>query len=302
MTNTRRDTGIQTPPLHCDPTLFPGRQHIIQVYDREYDFMEALECYVTCGLRAGEGVVLFATARHLQDLQIRLDSERLELDRASWQSRYIPVLASEALSKFMVDGWPDERVFRDVIGEVLDRAQGDGRNVRVFGEVAGLLMQQGELEATVRVEQLWNRLCRERKLTLFCAYPRACFPPAPLDALEAVCSQHSWMLDAHSRTSTSIPGSLAKPLPYRPETEDIGDDETARFDYGRRLDSKRDEAIAFDIMRDQAIANAMLDGIGLAADVMELPLALGAESATAWSIPGTVHSNTGTRWVLSPVQ
>jgi hypothetical protein len=251
----------------CDPALFPERHHIIQVYDSEYVFMESLECFVTCGLRAGEGVVLFATARHLQDLQIRLHSSRLQLDRASWQDRYIPVIANEALNKFMVDGWPDENLFKKVIGELLDRAQAGGRQVRAFSEMVGLLLATGESAATVRVEQVWNECCRERELTLFCAYSSACFPGRSAGALEAVCEEHDWILDGHARADPTPPALSA-----------------GHFDYWQRFGMAFDEAIAFDISR--------------VAEVR--PLSHGAKSAAAWSIPGTGHSDTGTRWVLRP--
>ena len=64
MKSQRSGDLLEAPPS-CDPAIFPKQLHIIQVYDSEFVFMEALECFVTCGLRAGEGVVLFATARHL---------------------------------------------------------------------------------------------------------------------------------------------------------------------------------------------------------------------------------------------
>ena len=229
--------GLPATFLPCHPAPLPDQHHIIQVYDSEFTFMDSLECFATCGLRGGEAVVLFATPRHLQDLQIRLHSSHLQLDRASWQDRYIPVVANEVLGKFMVDGWPDERMFKSVVGEFLDRAQDGGREVRVFGEIVGLLMANGETEATMRVEQLWNEICRERKLTLFCAYPRACFPTDSSGTLERICNQHGWILD--------VPAA----------------------------DPRRS-----------------------ASD--EPPHLHGAKSAAAWSIPGTRHSETGTRWIL----
>jgi hypothetical protein len=262
-------------PAPCDPAQFPERHHILQIYDDERAFMESLQCFVTCGLRAGEGVVLFATARHLQDLQIRLQTSGLQLDRASWEDRYIPVVANEVVQRIMVAGLPDEKLFRQVIGGYLDRAQACGRDVRAFGEIVGLLMANGQVEATARLEQLWNECCRERQLTLLCAYPRTCLPVLSPGALDAVCDAHDWMLDGHAGEATSMepsPGNAA---------------------YWLRYGVGFNEAIAFDLARDAAFATAL--------STPPLAFPHGSRSATAWSIPGTHHSETGTRWSLRPL-
>ena len=257
--------------------------------------MEALECFVTCGLRAGEGVVLFATARHLQDLQIRLHSSRLQLDRACWEGRYIPVVANEALGTLMVDGWPDAQIFKTLVGACLDRAQAGGREVRAFGEMAAVLVGRAEVDAAVRLEQLWNECCRERKLTLFCAYSSTCFPVNSSGALKAVCHEHDWFLDGHNALKpASMP--IATSIPC-----DDGNDEE-RLDFFERLGFKFDEAIAIDIKRDEATALAALNAMDASGNAASpFGLSTGSKSAAAWSIPGTRHSDTGTSWVLSPV-
>ena len=153
----------------------------------------------------------------------------------------IPVLASEVLHKFMVRGWPDEHLFKKVIGEYLDRAQAGGREVRAFGEIVDLLMADDELAATIRVEQLWTECCEERKLTLLCAYSRKRLPEDSR-AAEAICDEHDWMLDGHRRVDPTLPPLFAQTL-----------------------------------------------------------LPRGPKSAAGWSIAGTQHSETGTRWMLRPL-
>lgn len=180
--------------------------HLIQIYDSEHVFLEALEWFVGSGLRAGEAVVVIATARHLHELEIRLHSSWLQVDRARWQSRYIALLANEVLDQFMIDGWPDRQLFRTVLGEILDRAKGDGRKVRAFGEMVGLLMANGQKDATIRLEQLWNEVCRERGLPLFCAYSRACFPVDSSEAMKAICNEHSWLLEEGAALAPPSPG------------------------------------------------------------------------------------------------
>jgi hypothetical protein len=106
--------------------------------------------------------------------------------------------------------------------------------------MAGLMMEQGEFQATLRVEQLWNEVCRERDVTLFCACSSACLPADSPAVLQDLYAAHDWILDGHAAAPV---GRLASSQPFPSR---------------------------------------------------------GSKSAKAWSIPGTHHSATGTRWVLRP--
>src|SRR2546422_11147022 len=86
--------------------------HLCQIYDDDDIFMNALEGFVAGGLRAGESVIVIASAGHLHELEQRLRSNWLDLDRARWEDRYVALLAAATLSKFMVDGCADEDLFR----------------------------------------------------------------------------------------------------------------------------------------------------------------------------------------------
>ena len=91
----------------------------------------------------------------------------------------------------MVDGWPDEERFANTIGALLGRAGRDGRKVRAFGEMVALLWAQGHNGATVRLEHLWNEVCTNHALALFCAYPRIGATRDLAESLAEVCALHS---------------------------------------------------------------------------------------------------------------
>jgi hypothetical protein len=55
--------------------------------------------------------------------------------------------------------------------------------------MVALLWASGDRDATRRVEELWNRVCRDRKLSLLCAYPRQ--PPESDPAMLEICALHS---------------------------------------------------------------------------------------------------------------
>jgi hypothetical protein len=65
----------------------------------------------------------------------------------------------------MVDGWPDEQRFAEVVGTVVQRmAQNGSRRVCAFGEMVALLWAEGRHDAAIRLEELWNDLARTQRL------------------------------------------------------------------------------------------------------------------------------------------
>lgn len=102
--------------------------------------------------------------------------------------------AAEALDRFMVDGYPDERLFAETITSVINAAQQGGQRVRAFGEMVALLWASGERDATVRLEQMWNTVCHEKGLSLFCAYPRNGNAQDATRAFADICALHSHVI------------------------------------------------------------------------------------------------------------
>lgn len=168
-------------------------EHLCHLYGNDLHLVDTLTSFVDAGLRAGESVIVIATAPHLHQLEQRLRANWLDLDRARWEERYIAVLAQETLNRFMVDGWPEEERFNATIDGLLKRARGtgNGRKVRAFGEMVALLWEQGNAGATIRLEHLWNSLQRRESFSLFCAYPRAGFGEDAAATLRTLCSLHS---------------------------------------------------------------------------------------------------------------
>jgi hypothetical protein len=167
-------------------------EHVVQFYRDEKILLDALEGFAGNGLRAGdESVVVIATAGHLHELEKRLRAGGIDVDRVRWQNRYFALLAEEFLRGFMVNGWPDEDRFDEAVGGVIERARGNGRKVRVFGEMVAVLWARGLFSATLRLEQLWTGLTHSEELLVFCAYPTGdelSRAPMPFDD---ICAEHS---------------------------------------------------------------------------------------------------------------
>ena len=166
-------------------------EHLVQIYEDEAAFMDCLEGFAGGGIRAGDGVVIIATHEHLHGLESRLRASGLDLSLPALRDQYLAYDAEQMLSKFMVRDWPDDFLFEQVVTDVLRRATRDRRRVRAFGEMVALLWKQGHTGATVRLEHLWHRICQEKALSLFCAYPRIGFTQDADASIKEICAAHS---------------------------------------------------------------------------------------------------------------
>jgi hypothetical protein len=166
-------------------------EHLVQLYDGNDVFLDALAGFAAGGLRGEDAVVVIATSEHLNALEERLQKEGLDLISARAEDRYIPLDASETLAEFMVNGWPDDALFAATVGRILKRARGRGRQVRAFGEMVAIMWHNGFQGGTVRLEHLWHQLCQQEGFSLFCAYPRSGFTETTQIGVKQICDAHS---------------------------------------------------------------------------------------------------------------
>jgi hypothetical protein len=166
-------------------------EHVAQFYEHEGILLNTLIGFIGEGLKAGEGTIVIATNAHLKALERGLLHSGVDLVSAIVENRYVALLADEALKKFMVNHWPNDALFARFVAKLLTRARGKGRRVRAFGEMVALLWARGDVAATVRLEFLWEQLCKTKEFSLFCAYPKAGFTEESSKSLREICEAHS---------------------------------------------------------------------------------------------------------------
>lgn len=178
--------------------------HVVQIYENDGIFLDALTGFVGGGINGGECVIVIATENHLNALNSRLRDYGISIDTLINDDRYIPVEAEEVLSKFMVDEWPDEKLFMQTISSLLIRGQSKGRQIRAFGEMVALLWAKGMNGATVRLEYLWNKYCEQNEFCLFCAYPKTGFTQDINESIMNICSCHTKMIGGNDKQLTEV--------------------------------------------------------------------------------------------------
>lgn len=170
-------------------------QHVMEIYAEEGPFIESLANFVEEGFARGDAVVVIATAAHLSSLGMVLAGRNAPVERMLASGVYVPLDAACTLSRFMVDGWPDDAAFFGTIADILEPHRASGRRVRAYGEMVALLWEQGHHGSTVRLEHLWEEVCNEQGLALFCAYPRIGATRDMLASLEEVRQLHTQVLE-----------------------------------------------------------------------------------------------------------
>jgi hypothetical protein len=169
-------------------------EHVVQIYENDENFSDLLVGFVTGGISAGDCTIVIGTSVHLASLNKKLELQGLNVAQVIEQGYYAPLDAEEALSKFMVNDWPDENLFVHLVTDLMARAKQEGRSVRAFGEMVAILWAKGQVGATIRLEQLWNKFCETQAFCLFCAYPRSGFTQDASESLGHICSAHSKMV------------------------------------------------------------------------------------------------------------
>ena len=172
-------------------------EHVVQFYEADPALSDSLARFIGDGLAAGEAGIVVATREHREELERRLRAEGVDLDTARAADAYVALDAEATLARIMRDGMPDPQRFADVIGPEMARGARGGRGLRVFGEMVGLLLADGDASATLRVEDLWNELRRTHAFRLFCAYPLERLGGHGLaHPIAEVCARHSRVIAA----------------------------------------------------------------------------------------------------------
>ena len=200
--NTQHASGQETSLEHHD------HQHSVQFYSDDAFLLDALSRFIGSALGAGDAAIVIATEEHRAELAQRLSARGLDVGHVVEEGRYVALDAAETLSQFVVDGWPDEKRFVELIGGVISRAKAAAKKehgrAALFGEMVALLWAGHKPEAALMLEQLWNQIAQSHAFSLICAYPlKNFYLEEHGEAFQKICDQHSAVLPAEAYAQAS---------------------------------------------------------------------------------------------------
>jgi PAS domain S-box-containing protein len=180
--------------------------HSVQFYEDDSFLLDGLSRFVGAALLAGDSAVVVATKAHRDGLARRLTGRGFDLAPAIKQGRYLALDAAETLSKFMVDGRPDPARFLRLAGSLVTQlgaaAQAEHPRVAAFGEMVALLWAEGQHDAAIQLEQLWNELAQTHSFQLHCAYPIHFFSQEQDSGpMQMICAEHAHSVPTEGYTA-----------------------------------------------------------------------------------------------------
>ena len=178
-----------------------ARRHEVRFYSDDGWFLDDLTQFIGTALKGGGAALIVATESHRNRLLPRLQAHGLDIGAAIEQGRYIPLDAADTLSTFMVNGLPDRARFLKVAGDLIlnasSAAKGECPRVAACGEGTHVLWAEGNAEAALRLERLWDEIGELYDVDILCGYPLAsCQGGIGSHIFEKLCAAHTAV---HSR-------------------------------------------------------------------------------------------------------
>jgi len=182
-------------PLQSQGGGVTGR-HEVQFYSDDACFLDSFTRFIGDALKAGNVVIVVATESHRDGLLLRLQARGVGVVAAIEQGRYISLDAADTLSTFMVNGLPDPVRFLKAAGDLIAGAakvvKGEQARVAACGECASLLWAQGNAEAAIQVEHLWNGIVTIFDVDILCGYPLdGSLGEQGSQIFQEICAEHS---------------------------------------------------------------------------------------------------------------
>jgi PAS domain S-box-containing protein len=195
----------EVPTLHAGanalPPLLNHSTHSVQFYSEDHLLIEELTRLIGTALVSGDAAIVIASKDHRDALARELKARDFNISRAMAESRFVSLDAAESLSRFMSNRRPDPERFLQFAGGTIAKAKSAAKSehVVVFGEMVSLLWAEGNQEAAIRLEELWNTLADKHSFSLRCAYSMNAFNKHEhAESFARICAEHSAVLPLES--------------------------------------------------------------------------------------------------------
>ena len=203
----------------------PGENgHIVQLYQDDDFYGEAISHFAAEGLIRGESIILVATKVHWENISARLRSKGFDTDALFRDGQLTLLDADSTLPKFMVRNLPDGSIFKPLARQTIAKARADGkfRRVRWWGEMVNCLYVDGNAAGSNRLEQFFDEVAHEENIAIFCSFLMDKYDPKIYEeAFGHVCSTHSHVIPADdyarhrmtvNRAVAEVVGEIKGPL------------------------------------------------------------------------------------------
>ena len=166
-------------------------RHRVYFYEEEdASWVNPVADFLKTGLGLSETVIVIATEQHRLDLKTKLLEDKVIGLEAPTDAQYMTLDPSATLQLFMRNGWPDERLFFNVVDQIIGSIQKHGV-VRIYQEVTAILLAQTDYLVGLHLERLWGQFAKKGDRSFLCGYPTSAFKGADNEYfLNEICACH----------------------------------------------------------------------------------------------------------------
>ncbi len=181
-------------PFLTSLSTLAGGQHAVQFHKNDRFFLDEVSRFVGSALRSGEPVVVVAGEATREGLAHRLRAQELDLGTLASRGQFATHDSAKALSRMMHGGYPDREFLAEMV-EDFERTRVASANrpdcrLTIVGDLNVSLCRNGEVDAAIEVERLWDDLTSGLPFFTVCSYPVDCFEQAGAELFGRVCAAH----------------------------------------------------------------------------------------------------------------
>ena len=187
--------------------------HAVGLYDTDHDLVTMVVDYIAPALE-NDTVLAIVRDDHRGLLERGLEEAGADVGAARRRGHLITLDAAELLSTFMYDDLPDRDAFRAAVGGLITASARTGRPVRVFGEMVGLLWDEGNVTGALALEDLWHEVAATNELAVLCTYAADTVRDNEDEILASLCHKHSVVMP-HEILRSFEPGAQEVVRPTR---------------------------------------------------------------------------------------
>jgi hypothetical protein len=171
-------------------------RHEVSFYADDEAFVDGFARLVESALKVGNAVITVAAEPHRTSILKTLRGTGIDVDAALENGSYTQLDVIETLSTLMVNDLPDPDRCAKLIGGLILKASkaasGQHPRIAICGECSPTLLAEGNVEAAIRLEHLWNEITRNYNADTLCGYIWSTFPPREsIPIFERICAEHS---------------------------------------------------------------------------------------------------------------
>ena len=146
--------------------------HDVLLYESDEFLASVVGQFLADGVRTGQPIVVVATPAHRKQIVARMRALGADPDGLVSGRDVFMLDARDTLATLMEGSVPSPELFNATVASLLEKLIAKRSNVVVcaYGEMVDLLWRDGNAEAALVLEDLWNALARRFSFSLVCGY------------------------------------------------------------------------------------------------------------------------------------